>query len=244
MPRGHFRLPELGTIGTTGLANSFDFQIPKASFEGGVEQESNGDQIAVANNGSGNWTVISRLNTKLWGCSQPTTPFNVVGWQGTLYPYKYDLARVDTIANIRYGHADPSVFVVLTALSFGKAPGTAVVDLSCVGPRWQVAQNNFPVPWYHRNTMQEFVFGISNDQREDSPLNRFEPESGPVVAFLNGAMATHDPGEELYQAVKTSDTTKPLMVHDGGFTSGLFEFECPLYLTDWAAEAGEKNSKT
>ncbi|KAM0455719.1 hypothetical protein ACHAPV_002806 [Trichoderma viride] len=241
--QGHFRLPELGIIGTTGLANSFDFQIPKASFQGGVEQGSNGEQVAVANNGSGNWTVISRLNTKLWGCSQPTTPFNVVGWQGTLYPYKYDLARVDTIANIRYGHADPSVFVVLTAPSFGKAPGTAVVDFACVGPRWQVAQNTFPVPWYHRNTMQEFVFGINSDQREDSPLHRLEPESGPVAAFLNGAMATHGPGEELYQMLKASDTTKPLMVHDGGFSSGLFEFECPLYLTNWAAEAGEKNSK-
>lgn len=34
------------------------------------------------------------------------------------------------------------------------------------------------------------------------------------------------------------------MVHDGGFSSGLFEFEFPLFLTDWAAEAGERNSKT
>lgn len=118
--QGHFRLPELGIIGTTGLASSFDFQIPKAYFQDGVEQGPNSQQIAVANNGSGDWTLISRLNTKLWGCSQPTTPFNVVGWQGTLYPYKYDLAHVDTIANIRYGHADPSVFVVLTAPPFGK----------------------------------------------------------------------------------------------------------------------------
>ncbi|KAL7892196.1 hypothetical protein HDV64DRAFT_284430 [Trichoderma sp. TUCIM 5745] len=92
--------------------------------------------------------------------------------------------------------------------------------------------------------MQEFVFGINSAQREDSPLNRLEPESGPVAAFLNGAMATHGSGEELYQALKAANTTQPLMVHDGGISSGLFEFECPLYLTDWAAEAGEKNSKT
>ncbi|UKZ64283.1 uncharacterized protein TrAtP1_005501 [Trichoderma atroviride] len=92
--------------------------------------------------------------------------------------------------------------------------------------------------------MQEFVFGISNDQGEDSPLHRLEPESGPVAAFLNGAMATHGPGENLYQALKASDTTEPLMVHDGGFSSGLSEFECPLLLTDWAAEAGEKKSKS
>lgn len=30
--QGHFRLPELGVIGTTGLATSYDFHIPKASF--------------------------------------------------------------------------------------------------------------------------------------------------------------------------------------------------------------------
>lgn len=141
---------------------------------------------------------FSRLNIKLWGCSQPRTPVNVVAWQGTLYPYTYDLARVDTIANIRYGHADLSVFVVLTVPSFGKAPGTAVVDFACVGPHWQMVENTFPVPWYHRNAMQEFVFGINNNQREDSPLNHLEPEYGPVAAFLNGAMATHGPGEELY----------------------------------------------
>lgn len=47
--QGHFRLPELGIIGTTGLTNSYDFQILKASFEGGMEQGLNGEQISVAN---------------------------------------------------------------------------------------------------------------------------------------------------------------------------------------------------
>ncbi|KAL6894732.1 Homogentisate 1,2-dioxygenase [Trichoderma evansii] len=137
----------------------------------------------------------------------------------------------------------PSVFVVLTAPSFGKAPGTAVVDFAFVGPRWQVAENTYPLPWYHRNTMQDFVFGIISDQREDSPFNHLKRESGPVAAFLNGSMATHGQGEELYQAMKASDTTKPVMVQDDGFAFGLLEFECPLYLTDWAAEAGKKNDK-
>ncbi|UKZ74116.1 hypothetical protein TrVFT333_001775 [Trichoderma virens FT-333] len=146
--QGHLRLPKLGIIGTTGLANSYDFQISKASFKGDVEKGPNGDQIAVANEAP-EWNIVSRLNTQLWCCSQPTSPFNVVGWQGTLYPYKYDLAHIDTIANIRYGHADPSVFVVLTAPSFGKAPGTAVIDFACVGPCWQVAGNTHPLPWFH-----------------------------------------------------------------------------------------------
>lgn len=34
--QGHFLLPELGVIESTGLTNPFDFQIPKAPFQGGV----------------------------------------------------------------------------------------------------------------------------------------------------------------------------------------------------------------
>ncbi|KAL7963137.1 RmlC-like cupin domain-containing protein [Trichoderma compactum] len=184
--QGHFRLPELGMIGTTGLANSYDFRIPKATFEGRVEKGPNGDQIAVANETS-EWSIVSRLNTKLWRCSQPTTHFNVVGRQGTPYSYKYDLARVDTIANIRYGHADPSVFVVLTAPLFGKAPGTAVIDFACVGPRWQVAKGTHPLPRFHRNTMQEFVLGIIDDQRLDTPLNDPKPEQFAQQSTWSGS---------------------------------------------------------
>lgn len=132
------------------------------------------------------------------------------------------MARLDTVANIRYGHADLLVFVVLTAPSFGKAPGTAVVDFVCVGPRWQVAENKYPLPWYHRNTMQEFVFSIISDQREDSPFNHLKLEPGPVAAFLNGSMATHGSGEKLFQAMKASDTTRLVMAQDGGFLFGLF----------------------
>ncbi|KAL6698445.1 RmlC-like cupin domain-containing protein [Trichoderma pleuroticola] len=212
---GHFRLPELGIIGTTGLANSYDFQIPKASFECRTFE----------------WNIASRLNTKLWRCSQPTSPFNVVGWQGTLYPHKYDLARVDTVAIIRHGHADPSVFVVLAAPLFGKAPGTAAIDFACVGPRRQVAGGTYPLPWFHLNTMQEFVLGIIDDQRLDTPLKDPKADFSPFAAFLNGTMV-----------MKASDTTKPVMVQNGGLTFGLFEFECPLYLTDWAMEAAKQNS--
>ncbi|KAK1254190.1 hypothetical protein MKX08_008185 [Trichoderma sp. CBMAI-0020] len=113
---GHFRLPELG-ISRTGLANSFDFQIPKASFQGGVEQGPNREQVAVANNGSGS----------------------------ELYPYKYDLARVDTIANIRYGQADLSVFVVLTAPSLEKPLALLSLTLRALGltGKWRETLSQF-----------------------------------------------------------------------------------------------------
>ncbi|ETI21748.1 homogentisate 1,2-dioxygenase [Cladophialophora carrionii CBS 160.54] len=241
--QGHYRLPELGIIGTTGLANSYDFQVPTASFEGQLERATNGDQIPVANNGANKWTIISRLDTKLWTCSQVTTPFNVVGWQGTLYPYKYDLARFDTIGNLRYGHVDPSVYVLLTAPAFGKAPGTAVVDFIGVPPRWQAADDTFGMAWFHRNTMQEFGFPVINDQRADTPLNNPDTDFSPFGGYLNGAMATHGPDEPQFQAMRAKDTRTPSRYGNEKITICAIETECPLYLTDWAHKSAERNLK-
>ncbi|KAL6823219.1 homogentisate 1,2-dioxygenase [Trichoderma camerunense] len=118
--QGHFRLPELGIVGSVGLANPRDFQIPTAFFDGEVI---NG--IAVANNGNSPWTIITRLDTRLWSCTQDSTPFNVAGWQGTLYPYKYDMMRFNSFSNAAFDHHDPSLYCVLQARAFGKEPFTA-----------------------------------------------------------------------------------------------------------------------
>jgi len=42
-------------------------------------------------------------------------PFDVVAWHGNYMPYKYDLARFNTIGTISFDHPDPSIFTVLTA---------------------------------------------------------------------------------------------------------------------------------
>ncbi|KAJ8102371.1 Homogentisate 1,2-dioxygenase [Lipomyces tetrasporus] len=64
---GHFNLPELGPIGSNCLANGRDFEAPVAAYED-VEED---------------YTVHS--------------PFDVVAWHGTNYPYKYDLGKFNTI---------------------------------------------------------------------------------------------------------------------------------------------------
>ncbi|HTP74765.1 MAG TPA: homogentisate 1,2-dioxygenase, partial [Burkholderiaceae bacterium] len=79
-----FRLPELGPIGSNGLANARDFLAPTAAFE----------------DDTGPLEVIRRFGGRLWRNSQVATPFNVVAWHGNLVPFKYDTARFMTIGTI------------------------------------------------------------------------------------------------------------------------------------------------
>ncbi|HEY6354958.1 MAG TPA: homogentisate 1,2-dioxygenase, partial [Burkholderiaceae bacterium] len=82
----HFRLPELGPIGSNGLANARDFQTPVAAHEpdtGPVE-------------------VIRKFGGRLWCNTQAATPFNVVAWHGNLVPCTYDTARFMTIGTVSY----------------------------------------------------------------------------------------------------------------------------------------------
>lgn len=73
--QGHFQLPELGPIGSNGLANVRDFQVPVAQFDKDEHE----------------WRIVSKFNKRLFRMTQYHTPFDVVAWHGTYYPYKYDL---------------------------------------------------------------------------------------------------------------------------------------------------------
>jgi homogentisate 1,2-dioxygenase len=135
----HFRLPELGPIGSQGLAQKRDFLYPVAAFE---EQ-------------SGKCEVVAKFLGKLWRCSSDRSPLDVVAWHGNCAPYKYDLSRFMAINTVTFDHPDPSIFTVLTSPS--EAPGSANCDFVIFPPRWQVAEHTFRPPWFHRNTMSELM---------------------------------------------------------------------------------------
>ena len=135
----HFRLPELGPIGTSGLANSRDFLSPVAAFE-----ERDGD-----------FRVVAKFLGKLWEAKIDHSPLDIVAWHGTYVPYKYDLKRFNTINTVTYDHPDPSIFSVLTAPT--ATAGTANIDFGVIADRWSVAENTFRPPPFHRNVCSEFV---------------------------------------------------------------------------------------
>ncbi len=77
-----FRLPDLGPIGSNGLANPRDFQTPVAWYEDRDE--------AVE--------LVQKFEGTLWSTTLDHSPLDVVAWHGTNAPYKYDLTRFNTIA--------------------------------------------------------------------------------------------------------------------------------------------------
>ena len=76
------RLPELGPIGSNGLANARDFQAPVAWHE--VTE--------------GGYEIVKKYGGQLWTAQQDHTPFDVVAWHGNLCPYQYDTAHFMTRA--------------------------------------------------------------------------------------------------------------------------------------------------
>lgn len=234
--QGHFRLPELGAIGSTGLANIRDFQIPTAYYDGSLSTDG---MMAKANNAD--WNIISRLNGRLWKCSQDHTPFDVAGWHGTFYPFKYDLARFCHLGNALFDEHDPSLFVVLTVPSY-REPGTAVVDFAILSPRWQTGEDTLWIPYYHRNTMSEFYGPIINNQDPKFPFNKGSAFR-PFGAGLNGSMATHGANDDEFERARSVDTSTPKKQMTEGISLFLLETETPLFLTDWAFESAQKNFK-
>ncbi len=177
----HFRLPELGPIGSNGLANARDFQTPVAAYE----------------TQTGSYEIIKKYGGALWSANMPQSPFNVVAWHGNLVPFKYDTANFMTIGSISFDHPDPSIFTVLTSPT--DTPGTANCDFAIFPPRWMVAEGTFRPPWYHRNLMSEFmglVYG-QYDAKEEGFV--------PGGASLHNCMVPHGPDADAFSKASTAD---------------------------------------
>jgi len=176
-----FRLPELGPIGSNGLANARDFQAPVAAFE----------------DTSGGYELIKKYGGHFWTAPAKHSPFNVVAWHGNLAPVKYDTANFMTIGSISFDHPDPSIFTVLTSPS--DTPGTANCDFVIFPPRWMVMEDTFRPPWYHRNLMSEFM-GLVHGQYDAKP-GGFKPGG----ASLHNCMVPHGPDEEAFEKASHGD---------------------------------------
>jgi homogentisate 1,2-dioxygenase len=175
------RLPELGPIGSNGLANARDFATPVAAFD----------------DRAGGCEVVQKLAGHLWTASFDHSPFDVVAWHGNYAPYKYDLARFNTINTVSFDHIDPSIFTVLTAPS--EIAGTANLDFVIFPPRWMVAEHSFRVPWFHRNVMSEYMGLITGAY--DAKASGFVPGGGS----LHNSMSAHGPDRASFDAASSAE---------------------------------------
>jgi homogentisate 1,2-dioxygenase len=206
-----FRLPELGPIGSNGLANARDFQAPVAAYE----------------ETSAPHELVKKFGGRLWRAELKQSPFNVVAWHGNLAPLKYDTANFMTIGSISFDHPDPSIFTVLTSPS--DTPGTANCDFVIFPPRWLVAEDTFRPPWYHRNVMSEFM-GLVYGQYDAKPQG-FRPGG----ASLHNCMVPHGPDEEAFEKASTA----PLQPHKLDNTLAfMFESRWRFQPTPYALKGG------
>ena len=218
--QGHFQLPELGPIGSNGLANARDFQTPVADFIEDVESE---------------WTLYAKFGADLFSTTQSHTPFDIVAWHGTYYPYKYGLGRFNAIGSISYDHPDPSIFTVLSAPSPAHGAGHAVIDLAIFPPRWLVQEDTFRPPWYHRNVMSEFMGLIQGVyDAKGAGKGGFEPAG----ASLHNIMSGHGPDAASFEKASTGK----LSPHKVGEGSMAFMFESCLMMgvTEWSLKTCAK----
>ncbi len=170
-----FTLPDLGPIGSNGLANPKDFLIPHAAFE-----EKQGD-----------FRLLAKFDQQLWQAKIDHSPLNVVAWHGNYAPYKYDLAFFNTINTVSYDHCDPSIFTVLTSQS--ALPGVANIDFVIFPERWMVAEHTFRPPYYHRNVMSEYMGLIKGAY--DAKGDGFVPGGGSLHNMMSG----HGPDKESFE---------------------------------------------
>lgn len=170
-----FRLPELGPIGANGLANPRDFLAPVARYE----------------DIDGPHHLVAKFAGRLWQAEMDHSPLDVVGWHGNLVPYKYDLARFNTMGTVSFDHPDPSIFTVLTSPS--DTAGTANVDFVIFPPRWMVAEDTFRPPWFHRNVMSEFMGLVRGAY--DAKADGFVPGG----ASLHNQWSAHGPDAATFE---------------------------------------------
>jgi homogentisate 1,2-dioxygenase len=177
------RLPELGPIGANGLANPRDIETPVAAFE---ERD-------------GKVELIQKFAGHLWATELDHSPLDVVAWHGSYAPYRYDLARFNTINTVSFDHIDPSIFTVLTSPS--EIAGTANIDFVIFPPRWSVAEHSFRPPWFHRNVMNEYM-GLIHGAYEAKPSGFV-----PGGASLHNCLSAHGPDRESFAAASSAADT-------------------------------------
>ncbi len=205
-----FRLPDLGPIGSNGLANPRDFQAPVAWYE---------DKDVACE-------LVAKFQGRLWSAAMDHSPLDVVAWHGNHAPYRYDLRHFNTIGSISYDHPDPSIFLVLH--SPGETPGVSNLDFVVFGPRWLSMENTFRPPWFHRNVASEFmglIHGIYDAKSEGFV---------PGGASLHNSMSAHGPDADTFDKARHADTRKP--DHITGTMAFMFESRYVIQPTRFAQQ--------
>jgi homogentisate 1,2-dioxygenase len=209
-----FQLPDLGPIGSNGLANPRDFETPVAAYE---DRE-------------GHFELVAKFMGSMWTADIDHSPLDVVAWHGNYAPYKYDLRRFNAIGSISFDHPDPSIFLVLHSPS--DTAGVDNIDFVIFPPRWLVMQDTFRPPWFHRNYASEFM-GLVHGAY-DAKAEGFVPGG----ASLHNCMSGHGPDAETFDKASTADLATPNVIEDT--MAFMFETRWVLSPTAQAVDSAQR----
>jgi homogentisate 1,2-dioxygenase len=209
-----FRLPDLGPIGSNGLANPRDFLAPTASYE----------------DRNGRFELTAKFMGNLWTAAIDHSPLDVVAWHGNYAPYKYDLRRFNTIGSTSFDHPDPSIFLVLQSPS--DTAGIDTIDFVIFPPRWLAMEHTFRPPWFHRNVASEFMGLIEGVY--DAKAEGFLPGG----ASLHNCMSGHGPDAETFARASAADVSQPQRVSDT--MAFMFETRAVIHPTRFALESAQR----
>jgi homogentisate 1,2-dioxygenase len=168
---GHLRLPNRGPIGANGMADERHFRMPVAWFEDRKEEV----------------PIVVKQGGELYQTTSPFSPFDVVAWHGNYAPYCYALDQFASLGSVSWDHPDPSILTVLTCPADDH--GTSALDLAVFRRRWDVSQDTFRPPFFHRNSAVEFNAVVA------SPATRgpWQPGAFSFTPYLSphGISARH-----------------------------------------------------
>jgi homogentisate 1,2-dioxygenase len=204
-----FEMPNRGPIGANCLANRRDFKTPVAAFE----DRETPSTVTIKWCGQFHKTEIGH------------SPLDVVAWHGNYAPCKYNLKNFCPVGAILFDHPDPSIYTVLSAPS--GILGTANIDFVLFRERWQVAENTFRPPWYHKNVMSELMGNIYGQY--DAKPEGFVPGG----TSLHNMMLPHGPDNDAFERASDSELKPTKMENTMSF---MFETRFPQHLTNFAAK--------
>jgi len=204
-----FALPSRGPIGANCLANRRDFKSPVAAFE----DRETPSRVVIKWCGQFHETEIGH------------SPLDVVAWHGNYAPYKYNLNDYCPVGAILFDHPDPSIYTVLTAPS--GVEGTANIDFVLFRDRWNVAEDTFRPPWYHKNIMSELMGNIYGQY--DAKPQGFVPGG----MSLHNMMLPHGPDKEAFEKASNATLEPQKLANTMSF---MFETRFPQHLTQFAAQ--------
>ena len=208
------KLPDLGPIGSNGLANPRDFETPVAAWE----------------DLEGDFELVTKFQGHLWRADIGHSPCDVVAWHGNYAPYRYDLRRHNTIGSISHDHPDPSIFLVLHSPS--DSEGVSNLDFVIFPPRILAMQDTFRPPWFHRNVASEFM-GLVHGAY-DAKAGGFVPGG----SSLHNSFTGHGPDAATFEKASAADLSKPDVVTDT--MAFLFETRAVIRPTGQALEASHR----